>query len=177
MQFHETAVTGAFVIEGKAVEDERGSFRRLVCARELAARGLEVRFVQSSLSTNKKAGTVRGLHLQVPPAEEAKLITCVRGSAFDVAVDLRRGSKSYLQHSATELSGDNGKMFYIPRGCAHGFQTLTDDTALLYFISDYYDPNLSRGIRWDDPRLAIPWPLTPTVMSARDRMLPLLGAG
>jgi dTDP-4-dehydrorhamnose 3,5-epimerase len=174
MRLQETAVQGAYLVETDAIEDERGHFRRVFCARDLENNGLDTRFAQSSLSFNRMRGTLRGLHFQAPPAEEVKLVGCVRGRVFDVVVDLRAGSKSYLRHFASELSDENGRMHYIPMGCAHGFQTLTDEAELLYFISEFYDASLARGVRWDDPGLAIRWPLDPTVMSHRDRALPLV---
>jgi dTDP-4-dehydrorhamnose 3,5-epimerase len=174
MTVRETPIRGAFVIETDAATDERGEFVRLLCVRDLEGAGLEARFVQSSLSCNRQRGTLRGLHFQAAPRQEVKLVGCVRGSAFDVMVDLRPDSASYLGHFASVLSAANRLMHYIPKGVAHGFQALTDDTELLYFISEVYDPALARGIRWNDERIGIRWPLAPSVMSARDRALPLL---
>jgi dTDP-4-dehydrorhamnose 3,5-epimerase len=175
MVIRETPIEGAYVVEGEGAADERGEFVRLMCAADLAKAGLETRFVQSSVSRNTRRGTLRGLHYQAPPHEEVKLVGCLRGAAFDVMVDLRRDSASYLRHFASELTAANRLMHYIPKGVAHGFQTLSDDTELIYFISEPYDPALARGVRWNDPRTGIAWPVDPAVLSPRDRELPLIG--
>jgi len=140
--------------------------------REFAEHRVDFDPVQISLSANTQRGTLRGLHLQAEPHAEGKVVCCTRGSAFDVAVDLRTGSPTYGRWESVELSRENGRAVYVPPGCAHGFQTLEDDTELLYLISDFYDPDLQRGVRWDDPALGIEWPEEPTVMSERDRAFP-----
>lgn len=148
--------------------DERGSFARAYCAREFAEHGLEPVGVQANLSSNTARGTVRGMHLLLPPASEAKLVRCVRGAVHDVIVDLRPSSPTYLRHVALELSADNRVAIYIPRSFAHGFQTLTDGTDVFYQMSDCYQPGAEFGLRYDDPALDIHWPLPVSAISARD---------
>jgi dTDP-4-dehydrorhamnose 3,5-epimerase len=174
--FRETEIPGVLVVETEPAYDERGSFARTYCADEFAARGIDFTPVQISTSANRRAGTLRGLHLQADPRPEAKLVSCIRGSAFDVAVDLRNGSPTYGRWTAAELSAENRRSIYIPAGCAHGFQTLEDETDLLYLISERYDASLQRGVRWDDPTIGVEWPAaTARVISERDEQLPLLG--
>ena len=157
------------------MEDERGSFSRLFCADTFLGQGLCTNYPQWSVSLNKSRGTLRGLHFQAPPHEETKLVSCTRGSVFDVAVDLRPGSPSRGRWVSVELSADNGSALYIPAGFAHGFQTLTDDAEVRYHISERYHPEAARGVRWDDPDLAIVWPTTGRrVISDRDQTLPRL---
>jgi len=165
-------VDGVYVIEPERRVDERGSFERMYCRREYAEHGISFEPLQISVSSNSRRGTLRGLHYQAEPHEEAKVVSCTRGSAFDVAVDLRPGSPTYGRWEIVELSRGNGRAVFVPEGCAHGFQTLEDDTDLLYLISEFYDPELQRGVRWDDPGLEIEWPEEPTVMSERDRDFP-----
>jgi dTDP-4-dehydrorhamnose 3,5-epimerase len=175
LNFRETEIHGVVVVECEPATDERGSFSRTYSRDEFAAYGIDFSPVQISRSTNPRRGTMRGLHFQAPPRPEAKLVTCTRGSAFDVAVDLREGSPTYGRWTAVELLGETGPGVYIPAGCAHGFQTLEDDTELLYLISEAYEPGLQRGIRWDDPTLAIEWPAVEDVtISERDARLPTL---
>jgi dTDP-4-dehydrorhamnose 3,5-epimerase len=175
LTFHETEISGVLVVETKPAVDGRGEFARTYDRAEFLRHGLDFVPVQISTSSNHLRGTLRGLHFQAPPRSEAKLVSCLRGSVFDVAVDLRPGSSSYGRWTGIELSGENRRCFYVPPGCAHGFQTLEDDTELLYLISEPYEAELQRGIRWDDPRLAIKWPATPKrTMSDRDRTLPFL---
>ena len=171
MIFREIAVAGAYLIEAERVADERGFFARTFCRREFAARGLEPAVAQASVSFNLRRGTVRGLHFQAPPHEEAKLVRVTRGSIFDVVVDLRPGSPTYLRHATASLSAEEGNQVYLPPGCAHGFQTLADETEVSYQISAAYVPEAARGYRWDDPTFAIAWPLPVTVISERDRSL------
>jgi len=161
-----------WIVDPERHVDERGSFARKYCRREFAEHGIDFVPVQISASSNTRRGTLRGLHFQTEPLTEAKIVTCVRGSAFDLAVDLRPDSPSYGRSAGVELSRENARAVYVPPGCAHGFQTLEDDTELLYLISEFYDPSLQRGVRWDDPALEIGWPLTPTVISERDRTFP-----
>jgi dTDP-4-dehydrorhamnose 3,5-epimerase len=168
MRFAETSLAGAFVIEPERREDERGYFARVFCEREFSAHGLETRFVQCSSSYNRTKGTLRGMHYQAPPHEEAKTVRCTRGAIYDVILDLRPGSSTYRNWFGIELSADNGRVLYVPKGFAHGFQTLIDDSEVFYQISQFYVPGAARSERWDDPAFAIRWPLTPSVMSPRD---------
>jgi dTDP-4-dehydrorhamnose 3,5-epimerase len=168
MRFVETKVAGALVIEPEPVEDGRGFFARLVDVDEFRERGLSADFVQCSVSFNRRRGTLRGLHYQAAPGEEAKLVRCTMGRIFDVVVDLRSGD-----WFGVELSATNRRALYVPPGCAHGFQTLEDDSEVFYQITKRYDAELARGIRWDDPELAIEWPhADERVMSERDRSAP-----
>lgn len=161
-------------MELETLSDERGFFARSFCVREFEALGLEATVAQCNISYNERAGTLRGLHLQVPPHEEAKLIRCTRGTIYDVAVDLRRDSPSYRRWYAAELSADNRRMLYVPRGFAHGFQTLEDHSEVFYLMCEFYHPESARGLRWDDPALAIDWPLANPIVSDKDREHPLL---
>lgn len=164
---------GAYVIETERIEDVRGWFARTWCAREFEERGLESRLAQCSVSYNRKAGTLRGMHYQVPPHAEAKLVRATSGSIHDVAVDLRPDSPSYLRHAAVVLSAREGNMIYIPAGCAHGFQTLEDDTEVFYQMSAPYEASAGRGVRWDDPAFGIDWPPAATrIIVDRDRTYP-----
>ena len=173
MRFTALALAGVVEVETAAIADERGSFARLFCAEEFAAQGLPTDFVQHSVSFNRHAGTLRGLHYQRTPLE-AKLVRCLSGAAYDVIVDLRRGSPSHGRWCAVELSAERRNAVLVPKGCAHGFQTLVDDTELLYLIDVPYVAEAAAGIRWDDPSLAIPWPLPAPILSERDRTLPWL---
>jgi dTDP-4-dehydrorhamnose 3,5-epimerase len=170
--FTTTSITGAVVIEPEKLEDERGFFARCFCAEELAARGLNPNVVQCSISFNHQRGTVRGLHFQRPPRAEVKLVRCTAGALYDVIVDLRPGSPTFLMHFAIELSARNHKLLYVPEGCAHGFQTLEDNTEVFYQMSEVHDAGASAGVRWNDPTFAITWPLKVSVISERDRALP-----
>ncbi len=150
-------------------EDERGFFARTFCQEEFRARGLNPRVVQSSVSFNKHKGTLRGMHYQVAPHLEAKLVSCIRGAIFDVIIDLRPDFSTYRQCFAVELSAQNYKMVYVPEGFAHGFQTLKDNTVVLYQMSESYHPDSARGLRWNDPAFIIEWPSHPRVISNTDR--------
>jgi dTDP-4-dehydrorhamnose 3,5-epimerase len=172
MIFKETALQGAFIIELEAAEDERGSFARTFCEREFEAQGLNSRFVQCSLSVNIRRGTLRGMHYQAEPHAETKLVHCVRGSLYDVIIDLRPQSTTYCRWVGVELSALNNRILYVPAGFAHGFQTLKDDTAVYYQISTFYAPQSARGVRWDDPAFAVKWPLPDPLISNRDSRLP-----
>ena len=174
MRFLETDIPGAYVIEPELIEDERGFFARSFCAEDFARRGLTAALAQCNISYNKTRGTLRGLHYQAEPEPEAKLIRCTRGAIFDVIVDLRPGSPSFGKWMAAELSAENHKMIYAPEGCAHGFQSLTEDSEVFYQMSRPYRAALARGIRYDDPALRIRWPLADPILSARDLGLPLL---
>jgi len=176
MRFVATPLAGAFVLELDRIDDERGSFGRTYCAKEFAEHGLDPTIAQCSLSTNTARGTLRGMHYQIGPHEEAKTVRVVSGAIFDVMVDLRAESATHGQWFGTELSAENGRALHIPAGFAHGFITLADNSVLHYQISKSYAPESSRGFRWDDPTVAIAWPIAPTVMSTRDRELPYLAA-
>jgi dTDP-4-dehydrorhamnose 3,5-epimerase len=158
MIFGETPIEGAILIELERLADERGSFARTFSAEEFAAHGLETRVVQCNTSTNTRAGTLRGMHYQVPPYAESKLVRCVRGAIYDVVVDLRPDSPTYCAWYGVELSASNLRMLFIPVGLAHGFQTLEDDTEVLYQMSAEYSAEHARGVRWDDPAFGIEWP-------------------
>jgi dTDP-4-dehydrorhamnose 3,5-epimerase len=169
MVFSETPLTGAYIIEIEKHEDERGFFARSWCAEEFSSKGLQMRAVQSNISFNKRKGTLRGLHYQLPPHAEAKLVRCTRGAIFDVIVDLRLGSPTFLNWFGVEITASNYRMIYIPERFAHGFQTLEDGTEIAYQMSEFYAPEAARGIRWDDPRVAILWPAADRIISLKDR--------
>ena len=172
MKFHPTPLADACLVELEALRDERGAFARTFCVREFAAHDLETVFVQHSASTTTLAGTVRGMHFQREPHGEAKLVRCVRGAVFDVMVDLRPASPTYLRWAGFELSADNGRQLFIPNGFAHGFQTLTDDVELSYLISATYLPEASAGHRYDDPAFGIAWPRQVSVIADKDLAWP-----
>jgi len=174
MIFAETPLPGAYVIELDKHEDERGFFARSWCAREFAAKGLDPHLVQCNVSFNKLKGTLRGLHYQIPPHAEAKLVRCTKGSLFDVIVDLRKASPTFLRWFAIELTAANHRMLYIPNLFAHGFQTLEDDTEIFYQMSEFYEPAASKGLRWNDPKLSINWPAADRTMSQKDQAYPNL---
>ena len=177
MRFVETDLPGAFAIEPEPFADERGLFARTFCAREFAAHGLRDRLVQCSTSYNRRAGTVRGMHWQVAPHAEAKLVRCTAGAILDVIVDLRPGSPTRGRHAAVELDAASRRMLYVPEGFAHGFQTLRDDTEVFYQMSAAFAPDAARGFRFDDPAQALPWPLPVACASPRDLALPALDLG
>jgi len=168
VRFFPTNIGGCFLLEPELVEDSRGFFARTWCADEFRAHGLPERLVQSSISFNRKAGTVRGMHFQLPPSREGKLVRCTRGGILDVAVDLRSYSDSFLHHVSERLDERNRRALYIPPGCAHGFQTLTDDTEVAYQMTDVYVADLGCGFRWDDPAFGIKWPLKSVTILPRD---------
>lgn len=176
MKFTATPLKGAYLIEPEPITDERGFFARSFCAEEFARRGLNPRVAQCSVSFNRSAGTLRGLHLQRPPHAEAKLVRCAQGRAHDVIVDLRRESPTYARWFAVELNAVNGTMLYVPEGLAHGFQTLVDNTEMWYQISEFHHPECADGVRWDDPLLGIRWPMPEPILSARDRAFANLDA-
>lgn len=169
MLFHKTALKGAYVIEAEPFRDERGLFARTYCRREFAQIGHEEEFVQFNHSLSRQVGTLRGLHFQHAPHAEIKLIRCIRGKVLDVIVDIRRDSPTFLQHIGVELSAENMHMIYVPRGFAHGFQTLEPDTELIYHHTAYYAPEAEGGLYFADPALGINWPLPPAVLSDKDR--------
>lgn len=171
--FTETTLAGAFIVDVEMMGDERGGFARTWCAKEFAARGLAAVTVQSSIATNHLAGTLRGMHFQTPPYAEAKLVRCTRGAIYDVLIDIRAESASYLRWIGVELSDTNHRALYVPPGLAHGYQTLTDDTEIAYQMSEFYAPDAGRGVRWNDPAFEITWPPTNgRIMSQRDRDYP-----
>lgn len=168
MIFTETKLEGAFVITPEKLEDERGFFARTWCAREFQERGLEPGLAQCSISFNEKKGTLRGMHYQVAPYEETKIVRCTRGAMYDVILDLRTDSPTYKHWLGMELTADNHQMLYIPEGFAHGFQTLCERTEVFYQISESYVPDAAAGIRWNDPAFGIEWPLEISAISERD---------
>lgn len=172
MKFTETELRGAFVIDIEPVEDERGFFARTFCRQEFAARHLNADLAQCNISFNRRRGTLRGMHYQVAPRAEAKVVWCTAGAIYDVVIDLRPESPTFRRWSSIELKAGTYRMLYIPEGFAHGFQTLEDDTGVFYQMSEVYDAACARGVRWDDPVFAIRWPAPPSVISARDREYP-----
>jgi len=172
MRFESLSIAGAWLIGPEAAVDRRGFFARTFCTREFAAHGLAERIVQTSISLSLRRGTVRGLHFQWPPSCEAKTVRCARGAIFDVLLDLRPESPSYLRHEAVELNEDNRRAVHIPPGIAHGFQTLTDASEVLYMMSDFFAPTLANGVRWNDPAFGIEWPLAEITISDRDAAYP-----
>jgi dTDP-4-dehydrorhamnose 3,5-epimerase len=174
--FKPTELPGVVVIEPEPHADHRGHFARTFCTEEFAGHGLPIAFAQCSTSYNRRRGTLRGLHFQAEPFAEAKLIRCTRGRVFDVTVDLRAASPTWRRWTAVQLDADNGRQVFIPQGCAHGFQTLADDSELFYQITAPYRPKAVRGLRWNDPAFAIPWPVVPPILSDRDAALPLFEA-
>jgi len=173
MIFKETKLRGAYVIELDPIKDKRGFFARSFCRKEFERKGLNFNIVQSSISYNKKMGTIRGMHFQTSPHEEAKLVMCVKGELYDVIVDLRAASPSYGKWFSIKLTETNHKALYIPKGFAHGFQTLKDDTVILYQISEFYHPECAQGVRWDDANFSIKWPLENITISKKDRIYSL----
>jgi dTDP-4-dehydrorhamnose 3,5-epimerase len=169
MLFTAGRLPGVFIVDIERLVDERGFFARTWCAREFREHGLPDSLRQASISYNRVAGTLRGMHFQRPPSREGKLVRCIRGAVYDVVVDLRPQSPAFLHHEAVELTAANRRGIYIPPGFAHGFQTLTDDAEVQYQMTDDYAPDLAGGCRWNDPALGIDWPLPPTVISDRDR--------
>jgi dTDP-4-dehydrorhamnose 3,5-epimerase len=172
VKFAAAPLAGAFVVELERIVDERGFFARSFCRNEFEANGMNPSLVQCNVSFNEKRGTLRGMHFQAAPKEEAKLVRCTMGAIHDVIVDLRPGSATYCRWFGVELSADNRRALYVPEGFAHGFQTLTDSAEVLYNMSELYAPELARGARWNDPRFAIRWPLPDPVISNRDRTYP-----
>jgi len=174
MRFISTKLAGAFIVEPELHEDSRGFFARTFCGREFAEHGLAATFVQCSVSFSAKPGTLRGLHYQRPPAAEVKLVRCTAGALCDVIVDLREDSPTYLQHISVELTPRNRRALYVPERFAHGGQTLQPDTEVFYQISNYHAPEAATGLRYNEPRLSIQWPLPVTAISERDANWPLL---
>jgi dTDP-4-dehydrorhamnose 3,5-epimerase len=171
--FVETQLKGAFIIELQRLEDNRGFFARSFCQREFEAHELNTRVAQCNVSFNRKKGTLRGLHFQDSPYQEAKLVRCTSGAIYDVIIDLREPSPTFKQWVATELSRDNHRILYVPEGFAHGYQTLKDNTEVSYQVSEFYHPDYARSIRWDDPTFAVKWPVRKKIMSDNDRNAPM----
>lgn len=177
MHFAKTIIEGAMVIDPAPHADARGRFMRAWCLKEFAEQGLAFEPVQANMGFSTQRGTVRGMHFQAEPASEAKLVRCTRGAMFDVVLDLRPESPSYGAWHGVELSGENGRMLYLPEGCAHGYQTLEADTEMHYMTSAFYTPAAVRGARFDDPAFGIVWPLVVTEVSEQDRNWPLTKLG
>jgi dTDP-4-dehydrorhamnose 3,5-epimerase len=174
MKFTETKLKGAFVIEIEEKHDNRGFFARTFCAKEFETYGLKATVAQCNMSFNHKKGTLRGMHYQVAPATETKFIRCIRGAIYDVVIDMRPDSSTYLQHIGVELTADNRSALYIPGMFAHGFETLSDDTEVIYQVGEFYTPGYERGIRYNDPVFNIQWPLKVTEISDKDLNWPLI---
>jgi dTDP-4-dehydrorhamnose 3,5-epimerase len=170
--FTELPLAGAFVVDLEPRRDERGFFARAFCAREFEQRGLKTGIVQANLSQNLRRGTVRGMHYQRAPRAEAKLVRCVNGAVFDAIIDLRPGSASYLGWTSVELSRENRRMLYVPEGFAHGYQALTDDSEVLYLVTEFYSPELEAAVRWNDARFGIRWPIASVILSPKDAAHP-----
>ena len=173
MIFKATKLEGAFVVELKKIEDDRGFFARTFCKKEFAEHGIATSMVQANTAFSRRKGTLRGMHYQREPYAEAKLMRCIRGAAFDVIIDLRPNSETYCQWFGIELTAENGCMLYVPEGFAHGYQTLVDDTEMAYLVSQFYTPDAEQGVRWNDPRFNITWPIdTEIELSDKDRSWP-----
>lgn len=168
MIFNETKLAGAFVIELEEKADARGFFARSFCAEEFAAHGLTPAVAQCNLSYNVYKGTLRGMHYQLAPAAETKLVRCLSGAIYDVIIDLRPESPTYLQHLGVELSAENRRALFVPAMFAHGYQALTDGAEVMYQVSEFYTPGLERGLRYDDPAMGVEWPLSVTAISEKD---------
>ena len=169
MKFIETPLSGAYVIELEPFRDERGLFARTFCKREFAQINHNKEFVQFNHSQTAQKGTLRGMHYQIPPSAEIKLIRCIRGSVFDVIIDIRENSPTFLKYFGVTLSENNMKMIYVPEGFAHGFQTLEDNAQMIYYHTNYYTPENERGLNYKDPALKIDWPLTPLNITPKDK--------
>lgn len=174
MNFIQTELQGAYIIEVEAMRDERGFFARSWCKEEFEKHGLVAELTQCNISFNNKKGTLRGMHYQVAPCEEVKLVRCTAGAIYDVIVDLRPGSSTYKRWTAIELNAENRRMVYVPQGMAHGFQSLTDNAEVFYQMAADYRPEHSSGVRWDDPAFAIKWPFAAPTICRRDQEFPLL---
>jgi dTDP-4-dehydrorhamnose 3,5-epimerase len=172
MKFNETPLKDAFVIELEKRGDDRGFFARFFCEREYEQHGLNHQIVQINTSASKDRGTLRGMHYQLAPKAEDKIVRCIRGALLDVIVDLRPASPTFKQHFKQELSAENRTMLYVPKGFAHGFITLMEDTEALYLVTEFYSPERERGVRWNDPQFGIGWPMQPVVISDKDAKWP-----
>jgi len=174
MKFIETKIKGLYIIEPELKQDERGYFTRVFCKEELGKIGFDFSIVQINRSLNKKSGMIRGMHFQKSPKSEDKIVQCIKGAIYDVAVDLREDSLTYGEWVSAELSEDNKRMFLIPKGFAHGFQSLKDNSEILYFLSEFYSPDYQGGVRFDDPFLNIEWPIGNPFLLERDKNWPLI---
>jgi dTDP-4-dehydrorhamnose 3,5-epimerase len=172
MRFSHTSIAGVVVIDVEPIADDRGWFARSYCADEFAEHGLDPTIAQANISVTAVAGTIRGMHYQVEPAAETKVVRCVRGAVHDIVVDIRAGSETFLEHVAVELTAESHRALYVPTGCAHGFQTLLPDTEVEYLMGASYRQGTGRGLRFDDPALALRWPLPVMVVSDQDRSWP-----
>ena len=172
MKFKKTKIAGSWVVYLDQIDDERGFFARAWCRKEFASRGISSELAQANLSFSQRAGTFRGMHFQRAPHEEMKMVRCLHGAIFDVVLDLRPDSPTYCQWHGEEINSDNRRMMVVPEGCAHGFQTLVDNTEILYLVSEAYAPESESGVRWDDPTFDIKWPLSASEMSERDSSYP-----
>jgi dTDP-4-dehydrorhamnose 3,5-epimerase len=170
--FIETKLKGAFIIDLERRNDERGFFARAFCEQEFSQHGLTTRICQVNNSLSVKKGTLRGMHYQLAPKAETKVVRCIRGALYDVILDLRKGSSTFGESYGAELTADNRRMIYVPKGFAHGFITLVEDTEALYFVDEFYSPENERGIRYDDPKFRLQWPAAPTIISDRDNRHP-----
>lgn len=169
MIFTETELKGAFIVEPELLKDGRGFFARTFCQREFREHGLNPVIAQCNISQNIKRGTLRGMHYQLPPNEEDKFVLCIKGAIYDAIIDLREDSPTYGRWASVELTSNNMKMLYVPKGFAHGYQALEDDSTVLYQVSEFYAPGNEAGIRWDDPAFNIEWPISDPIVSERDR--------
>ena len=169
MLFTKTELKGAYIIKLEPLEDERGFFARTFCKKEFEAHGLNANIVQCNISFNKKKGTIRGMHYQADPYEEIKLVRCTMGTIYEVIIDIRPDSTSYTQWIAVELTAENYRMLYIPKGFAHWFQAFIDNTEVFYHMSEFYHPECTRGIKWDDPSIRIKWPISNPILSDKDK--------
>lgn len=174
MLFEKMNLEGLWVISPQLVEDKRGFFARMVCEKEFEAHGLPNRWTQQNIAYNHRKGTLRGMHYQLGDSAEIKVVRCTQGSIYDVVVDLRKASPTYLRWTGVELSAENHKMFYIPEGFAHGYMTLTDHAEISYLVSAFYAPGAESGIRYNDPKVGIAWPMEPAVISDKDSSWPYL---
>ncbi len=172
MKFRELPVRGAYLIDLEKRGDERGFFARMYCEREFAQQGLVTKFVQMNNSLSAEVGTLRGMHYQLPPHGETKVVRCVRGALYDAIVDLRPDSPTFGVSCGAELTAENRTMIYVPKGCGHGILTLTPDTEAMYLVDEFYAPAAERGVRWNDPKFKIQWPREPAVLSDKDRNHP-----
>jgi dTDP-4-dehydrorhamnose 3,5-epimerase len=174
MKFISTDLEGAFILEPERREDARGFFARCFCVKELEEHGLSLSVLQCNIAFTHRKGTLRGLHYQMPPMAETKLVRCTRGAVYDLIVDLRPESRTYLKHIGVELTAQNRRALFVPALFAHGYQTLTDDSEMTYLVDEFYTPSSERGLRYDDPALAIRWPLPLAFISDKDASWPLL---
>lgn len=174
MIFHKTKIKGLYVLEFEPIEDHRGSFAKIFSEKEFKKNGIDFKIREVNKSFSIKKGTIRGMHFQRKPKEESKIMSCLRGRIYNVVIDIRQGSKTYGKWFSVELSEDNNKMLLVPKGCANGFQSLTNNCVIQYFMSEFYSPKHAGGVRWNDPAFKIKWPLPISNMSEKDQNWPLL---